>query len=67
MWMTAGCDDDDEACDFIREADIIMRGAGMNLSKWASNSKVVGSVLNLEFGDRAMVLGPRYGVVCSCR
>ena len=53
--LISGCDDDYEACDFIREADIIMSGAAMNLSKWASNSEAVGSVLNLEFGDRAMV------------
>ena len=50
----SGCEDASAAFKMIEEADSIMKQAGMTLSKWTSNSKEVGELLNKSFGDRTL-------------
>ncbi|XP_013390867.1 uncharacterized protein LOC106159196 [Lingula anatina] len=52
--LISGCDDEIEACAFIREADSIMQQASMKFSKWVSNSDTVGELLSQEFSDRSV-------------
>ena len=50
-WLT-GADSDAEGCDMIQEADVIMKTAGMSLSKWSSSSPVVAEMLHHQFQDK---------------
>ena len=50
-WLT-GADCDAEGCDIIQEADVIMKKAGMSLSKWSSNSRVVAEMLHHQIQDK---------------
>ena len=36
----------------IQEADVIMKKAGMSLSKWGSNSPVVAEMIHHQFQDK---------------
>ena len=64
-WLT-GADSDAEGCDMIQEADVIMKKAGMSLSKWSSSSPVVAEMLQHQFHDKYLtaesvkVLGMRW-------
>ena len=64
-WLT-GADSDAEGCDMIQEAGVIMKKAGMSLSKWSSSSPVVAEMLQHQFHDKYLtaesvkVLGMRW-------
>ena len=52
-WLT-GADIDAEGCDMIQEAGVIMKKAGMSLSKWSSNRSVVAGMLRRQFQDKCL-------------
>ena len=64
-WLT-GADSNAEGCDMIQEADVIMKKAGMSLSKWSSSSPVVAEMHQHQFHDKYLtaesvkVLGMRW-------
>ena len=51
--LLTGCDDDSEGCEMVVEADRVMKQAGFSFSKWASNSVIVGELLDRVFQDRS--------------
>ena len=60
-WLT-GCDDEQTAFDMFAEAQQVMNGAGMQLSKWSSNSESVCKLFgdNSTAGSSTKVLGMKW-------